>query len=100
MNLQVRLNKENIDIIKNIVLKTFGKSEIYIFGSRIDMNKKGGDIDIFIIPENRDNLFDKKIKTKMELEERLLIPIDIVIHKNFDYEIEKQALKGYKICAE
>jgi len=100
MNLQVRLNKEEISLIKEIIFKYFGKSQIYIFGSRTDLSKKGGDIDLFVIPKKRDNLFEKRLKAKIELEDRLLIPVDIVIHKEFNLEIEKEAKKGINICVE
>jgi len=58
----VRLTSKEIKIIKNKSLEIFGECEIYIFGSRIDDNKKGGDIDIYIIPRNKINLLFKKAK--------------------------------------
>jgi len=95
--MKIRLHPQEIKTIKKTVLNVFGDSEIYIFGSRIDLNKTGGDVDIFVIPKNRDELFEKKIKAKILLEEELLRNVDIVIHENFEYEIEKEALKGIKI---
>ena len=58
----MRLTSKEIKIIKNKSLEIFGECEIYIFGSRIDDNKKGGDIDIYIIPRNKINLLFKKAK--------------------------------------
>ncbi|HHH54374.1 MAG TPA: DUF1016 family protein, partial [Bacteroidetes bacterium] len=83
--------------IQKIIKKYFGESQIYLFGSRLKQELKGGDIDIFIIPQNRDNLTQKSAKTKFWLEESLFKPIDILVHQNFDREIEKEALKGIKI---
>jgi predicted nucleotidyltransferase len=97
---KLRLNKFEIETIKKIIFKYFGKSEIYIFGSRLDLSKKGGDIDIYVVPKNKDNLYEKRINAKMELEEKLLIPVDIVIHKDYNFEIEKKAKKGINICVE
>lgn len=57
------------------------------------MNKKGGDIDLFIVSEEKSNLFEKKIKVISKLERALHKPIDIVLHKNFEREIEKEILK-------
>jgi len=93
----VRLTSKEIEIIKNKSLEIFGECEVYIFGSRIDDNKKGGDIDIYIIPENKENLFSKKAKLKFVLEELLYKPIDIVVLKDKNRLIEKEALKGIKI---
>ena len=92
----MRLTDNEINTIKETIFNVFGKSEIRIFGSRL-IDKKGGDIDIFVIPENRDNLFRKKIKASAKLENLLFKPVDILVHYNFDREIEKEALKGGKI---
>ena len=93
----MRLQQSEIAQIKEAILKEFGKSEIYIFGSQLDKSKKGGDIDIFIVPNSRDNLLNKESKVKFLLEERLFKPIDILIHSDFNKEIEQIALQGIKI---
>ena len=97
MNMRLRLHPQEIKIIKKIILDVFGESDIYIFGSRIDLNKKGGDVDIFVIPKNYENLYEKQIKSKIFLKEALFRNIDIVVHKDFNNAVEKEALKGIKI---
>ena len=92
----IRLSDKEIEIIKNSITQIFGESEIYIFGSRLK-EKKGGDIDIFIIPQNKKNLFEKKLKALVLLEKQLFKPVDLVVHKNFDRIIEKEGLKGVKL---
>jgi len=93
----MRLNNKETETIKDIILDIFGESEIRIFGSRLNENKKGGDIDIFVIPKNRENLFKKRIKAAAKLENLLFKPVDVIVHYDFDREIEKEALKGEKI---
>ena len=93
----MRLQPSEIAQIREAILKEFGKSDIYIFGSQLDKSKRGGDIDIFVIPNSRDNLLNKESKVKFLLEERLLKPIDILIHSDFNREIEQIALDGIKI---
>jgi len=90
----MRLEKKEIVIIKEIVENIFGQTKIYLFGSRLNKSKKGGDIDLFIIPENRDTLYEKKIKAIARLERYLYKPIDIVVHKDFKREIEQEGLSG------
>jgi len=90
----MRLTEKEIKTIKEIILDVFGESEIRIFGSRLNENKKGGDIDIFVIAKNRENLFKKRIKAAAKLENLLFKPVDVVVHHDFDREIEKEALKG------
>jgi predicted nucleotidyltransferase len=93
----VRLTYKEKEIIKSECKKIFGECEIYIFGSRIDDNKQGGDIDIYIIPKNKDNLFSKKAKLRFFLEEKLFKPVDVIISRDKNRLIEKEALKGIKL---
>ena len=44
----MRLKKEEIKTIKDTIKKFDKSAKIYLFGSRIDDNKRGGDIDILI----------------------------------------------------
>ena len=57
----MRLKKENIEVIKILAKKYFGENaKVYLFGSRIDDNKKGGDIDLYIETDVKDNIIEKK----------------------------------------
>ncbi|MEA1955367.1 MAG: nucleotidyltransferase domain-containing protein [Campylobacterota bacterium] len=93
----MRLSTKEISIIQNRVKTIFGDSLIYLFGSRVDDNKQGGDIDLYIIPKVSDNLFKKKIKIKTVLEDILFKPVDIVVAINADRLIEKEAIMGVKL---
>ncbi len=95
--MKVRLKEEEIEIIKKLAGEIFGNCEVYVFGSRTDLKKKGGDIDIFVIPQDKRNLFKKKIKLSAKLERILGKPVDVVVSRNREREIEKEALKGVKI---
>jgi len=93
----MRLKEQEIAKIRDIIVKYFGKSQIYIFGSRLKENVQGGDIDIFVIPKERKNLLTKSSKAKFFLENILLKPIDILVHQDFSQEIEQIAIQGIKI---
>ena len=95
----MRLSENERKIIIETIEAIFGPCEIYLFGSRLDETKKGGDIDLFIVAQGKD-LFKKKIKAAATLERLLLKPIDIVIHKDFDRMIEREALLGEKLTKE
>jgi predicted nucleotidyltransferase len=60
------------------------------------MQKRGGDIDIFVICNKKIDL-ETKLKAKIELQNKLLTPVDIVVSKDKNRMIEKEALKGVKI---
>ena len=45
----MRITSFEQNIIKSFVRKHFGgNAEVYVFGSRLDNDKKGGDIDLYI----------------------------------------------------
>ena len=95
----MRLNKKYQDVIKKYFLEIFNQGEIYLFGSRVDDTKKGGDIDLYLVVEDKSNIFAKKIKylakMKRELSEQ---KIDIVFNMNKNRLIEKEARKwGVKL---
>jgi hypothetical protein len=55
----MRLSDKEKKVIVQCVLALDPKAQIYLFGSRTDDTKKGGDIDLFIMSENLN--LDKKL---------------------------------------
>lgn len=94
--MKIRLKENELKLIKELANDIFGKCEVYIFGSRLK-DKKGGDVDIFIIPEEKDRLFEKKVKLSSKLERLLEKPVDVIVSRDKNRQIEKEALKGIKI---
>jgi len=93
----MRLTNKEIKIIKTLTLQTFKDAIIYIFGSRIDDNKRGGDIDIGLVVKDKKNLIYKKLLLKSKLKQKLNKPINLIIIKNNNSLIEKEILKGIKL---
>lgn len=81
----MRLKKEHIEIIINSTHEFFGEDvSVYLFGSRLDDAKKGGDIDLYIETYKKDKLIENKIKLITALQKKLGDQkIDIVVN-NFD----------------
>ena len=97
---KVRLEEWQIKAIKECVKKAFGEgSKVILFGSRTDPKRKGGDIDIYVIPSKTDNLFKREIELRALLLKRLgERKIDIVLRENPDRPIEREAIeKGVEI---
>jgi len=93
----MRISESYRKTIKKLFNSIFGEGKIYLFGSRVDDNKRGGDIDLYIIPKDNEltseELFDKKIqflsKLQLSLGEQ---KIDIIISKDKNRLIEKEAI--------
>lgn len=101
----MRLSKEEKHIITNIAKAHFGSNtRVVLFGSRAIDSKRGGDIDLLIIPENytsADEMLARKLKMLVDLELKMgEQKIDIIIQtKNDNRSIVQTALKnGVKIC--
>lgn len=89
----MRLEAYEKEMIVDAISTVFGSAKVALFGSRMEYTKKGGDIDLFVVPLEKTNLLEKKIKVLSKLERMLHKPIDIVIHKDFERPIEKEILK-------
>ena len=91
----VRLLEWEIQAIKEVAEEVFGKgTKVFLFGSRVDPDKKGGDIDLYIIPADRSNLFLKELKFKAKLMMRIgEQKIDVVVQQDTERPIEKEALR-------
>ncbi len=65
----MRLSEKQIKIIKNALKKQFGSEySLYLFGSRVDNDKKGGDIDLLVeLNRNFSDMYNKKIKVLTEI---------------------------------
>lgn len=57
----MRIKQEQIQLLKKEITSILPDAEIYFFGSRVDDNKKGGDIDILIIASRKLNWKEKSI---------------------------------------
>lgn len=74
----MRLEQRIIDKIKLSVKNSFGDVNIYLFGSRVDDTKKGGDIDIAIDTDLSRSEF-RKYKAKL---------ISNLIRNDFELKID------------
>lgn len=74
----MRITKEQIQWITQTVSRLAGAgAEVYLFGSRLNDQAKGGDIDLFIDSDTPLSLI-QRAQIKMELEAQLGLPVDII----------------------
>lgn len=99
----MRLTVYEIETIIKLKNKYFDiNDKIYLFGSRVDDNKKGGDIDLYIEPYHLDiHYYEKKIKFLVELQKLIgQQKIDLLISQNKTRPIEIEAKKGIELNIE
>ena len=95
----MRLSKQYQNTIKKYFIEFFGDGDVYLFGSRVDDSKKGGDIDLYLVINDHSKLFEKKLKflsrVKRELGDQ---KIDVVFNIDSNRLIEQEASKwGVKL---
>jgi len=93
----MRLTKYEQEAIKQSFLETFGSGQIYLFGSRVDDSLKGGDIDLYLLLDEKYSqaiLFEKKLDFLGQIQEKIgHQKIDIIISKDTKRSIEQEARK-------
>ena len=95
----MRLTNFEINSIKQSAMDIFGADvQVFLFGSRVDDTKKGGDIDLYIKTKMGNDL-THKIKFLVALEQKLgEQKIDVVIAEDQSRVIEQQAtLHGIRL---
>lgn len=89
---KIRLAPSEVEIIKKAILALDPNASVFLFGSRANPDKRGGDIDILVFSEKL-NILDKiAILTQIfkDMEEQ---KIDIVIAKNDSDPFVKLVMK-------
>ncbi|MFH0734327.1 MAG: nucleotidyltransferase domain-containing protein [bacterium] len=82
----MRLSQLQVEVIKQSVKKIFNdNTKVFLFGSRVDNKKRGGDIDLYIETDILNDVFQRKIKLLVMLELTLgQQKIDVVINNFTD----------------
>ena len=67
----MRITKQQIKILKEAVKKVVGEqAKIWLFGSRLDDNARGGDIDILV---SLDNIVEKPASTVAKISAKVMM---------------------------
>ena len=79
----MRLTPAQIDIIKTTAQTVLGDgARVTLFGSRVDDQAKGGDVDLYV--ETPELALMKKIRCKVQLQDQLDMPVDLIVKPSGD----------------
>jgi len=79
----MRLTPEQTRAILGSVRRHLGESSrIWLFGSRLDDSRKGGDLDLYV--ETSPHPLRDELRCKIELEELLDVPVDLIVRREGD----------------
>ena len=98
----MRLSAYYQRVIKQKAAEVFGTNvRVYLFGSRIDDSKKGGDIDLWIETTDQRDLIRKKVRFLAALDRKLgEQKMDVLFFRNGSTGIERTALEtGIRLWA-
>ena len=60
----MRLRQQEVKVLKETLYKLSSQAKLYLFGSRVDDTKKGGDINLLVVSQD----FDREKLRKLRLE--------------------------------
>ena len=82
----MRLSNRLKALLINCIVESFGEVDIYLFGSRTDHSKKGGDIDLAVdVDLSREEFKQQRLKFLIALAKKgLELKIDIVPYRSQD----------------
>jgi uncharacterized protein len=75
----MRLTEAQINAIRQATNQNFGEGAmIWLFGSRLDDSKRGGDVDLYVEATNRNTLM-AEFRCKIALEDSLDLSVDLIV---------------------
>lgn len=79
----MRLTPAQIDTIQSTVHAVLGEgAQVTLFGSRVNDQQKGGDVDLYVEIVQPDLM--KKIRCKVSLQDQLDLPVDLIVKPHGD----------------
>jgi uncharacterized protein len=76
---QMRLTHAQIETIRKAAHQNFGEdAAVWLFGSRVDDAKRGGDVDLYV-ETTRINTLMSALRCKIAIEDSLDLPVDLIV---------------------
>jgi predicted nucleotidyltransferase len=96
----MRLSLEVTRVIQDTFVQVFEKGDLYLFGSRVDDARKGGDIDLYVDTDKRERLGEKRIEFLARIKRHIGDQrIDLVVARGAKRSIDEIATsEGILLC--
>ncbi|MDP1527456.1 MAG: nucleotidyltransferase domain-containing protein [Rhodocyclaceae bacterium] len=79
----MRISSEQTEIIKSIIAREISAdAKIWLFGSRTDDRRRGGDIDLFVETQRPDLLGE--LRCKINIEDAIDLHVDLIVARQDD----------------
>ena len=77
----MRLTTERVETIRQRIQRHMGPhARIWLFGSRVDDNRRGGDVDLYVEPETPPGLVDR-LRCRSALADALDLNVDLIVQQ-------------------
>ena len=73
----MRLSADQANIINQEIVRHLGPGAVWVFGSRLNDQARGGDIDLYV--ETDSPVLLDELRCKVSLEEKLSMPVDLLV---------------------
>lgn len=78
----MRITDEQVTAIKTLAHRCFGEdARLWLFGSRVDDARRGGDVDLYVEPARECALLSA-LRCKIDIEEELDLRVDLVVKEH------------------
>lgn len=74
----MRLTARQIDIVRATVQDVARGADVWLFGSRLDERRRGGDVDLLVRSKPPLDLL-RRARLKYQLEQALGLPVDVTV---------------------
>jgi predicted nucleotidyltransferase len=79
----MRLSPEQASVIRDAIAREFSPdARVWLFGSRVDDRRRGGDVDLYVETDSPDLL--RELQCKIALEDALDLHVDLIVARPGD----------------
>lgn len=77
----MRLSPEQATVIRQTIAREISSdARVWLFGSRIDDGRRGGDVDLYVETDSPELM--RELRCKMDLEEALDLHVDLIVARS------------------